>query len=36
MTVGEYIDKSNKAGNPKSLAANDVRWDYSKGFINVE
>jgi hypothetical protein len=36
MTVGAYIEKSHKAGNSKSLAANDVRWDFSKGWINVQ
>jgi hypothetical protein len=35
MSVGDYIEKSHKAGNLKSLASNDVRWDYCKGFIDV-
>lgn len=35
MTVGAYIEKSHKAGNPKSLARRDVCWDIASGFIAV-
>jgi hypothetical protein len=35
MTVGDYIEKSKKAGNTGNVASRDVRWDYTKGFIDV-
>lgn len=36
MTVGEYIEASHKAGNPKALAKEDVKWDYTAGFISID
>lgn len=35
MTVGDYIKKSNEAGNTKALAMADIRWDHVAGFITV-
>jgi hypothetical protein len=36
MSVAAYIEKAKKVmGIPTSLAKNDIRWDYSKGFIDV-
>jgi hypothetical protein len=36
MTVAEYIEASHKAGNPKALAKEDVKWDFTAGFISVD
>ena len=36
QTVAEYVAASVKAGNPKALARNDVRWDLVAGFISVQ
>lgn len=35
MTVGEYVQISSDAGNPKALALADVCWDVASGFIVV-
>lgn len=35
MTVGQYVEKSHKAGNPKALARRDIVWDMCKEFIKV-
>ena len=35
MTVGAYIEKAKKHDISGALAANDVRWDYVKGFIEI-
>jgi hypothetical protein len=36
MTVGEYIEASHKAGNAKAVAKEDVKWDFTAGFISVD
>jgi hypothetical protein len=36
MTVGEYIEASHKAGNAKALAKEDIKWDWTAGFISVD
>jgi hypothetical protein len=36
MTVDQYIEESHKAGTPKGMAREDVRWDYVKKFIEIK
>lgn len=35
MTVQQYLDASNKAGNRLALAKADVMWDYNHEFITI-
>ena len=35
MTVQQYMDTAFGHGSPRSLAMNDIRWDYVCGFIKV-